>query len=129
MFADNEEAILAGEFPGRLLGHVPQRLREAYERCNDLSWAKIYRAREVVDVELAGNRIITFLLEKLVHAVCNPDLNYSRLLLSQVPDQYDVTSVDLFSKLQGVVDHVSAMTDVYALDLFRKLNGMSLPAV
>ena len=129
VFADNEEAILAGEFPGRLLGHVPQRLREAYERCNDLSWAKIYRAREVVDVELAGNRIITFLLEKLVHAVCNPDLNYSRLLLSQVPDQYDVTSVDLFSKLQGVVDHVSAMTDVYALDLFRKLNGMSLPAV
>ena len=54
---------------------------------------------------------------------------YKRQLLSQVPDQYDVTSVDLFSKLQGVVDHVSAMTDVYALDLFRKLNGMSLPAV
>ena len=64
-----------------------------------------------------------------MHAVCNPDLNYSRLLLSQVPEQYDVSSADLFSKLQGVVDHVSAMTDVYALDLFRKLNGMSLPAV
>lgn len=129
VFADNEEAILAGEFRGRLLGHAPERLRRAYERCNDLSWAKIYKAREVVDVELAGNRIITFLLEKLVHAVCNPDLNYSRLLLSQVPEQYDVSSADLFSKLQGVVDHVSAMTDVYALDLFRKLNGMSLPAV
>ena len=129
VFADNEEAILAGEFRGRLLGHAPERLRRAYERCNDLSWAKIYKAREVVDVELAGNRIITFLLEKLVHAVCYPDLNYSRLLLSQVPEQYDVSSADLFSKLQGVVDHVSAMTDVYALDLFRKLNGMSLPAV
>ncbi len=129
VFAENEEAILAGEFGGRLLAHVPKRLLDAYERCNSLSWAKIYRAKEVVDVELAGNRIITFLLEKLVHAVCNPDLNYSRLLLSQVPDQYDVTSPDLFTKLQGVVDHVSAMTDVYALDLFRKLNGMSLPAV
>lgn len=129
VFAANEEAILAGEFGGRLLAHVPPRLLEAYERCNDLSWAKIYRAKEVVDVELAGNRIITFLLEKLVHAVCNPELNYSRLLLSQVPDQYDVSSPDLFTKLQGVVDHVSAMTDVYALDLFRKLNGMSLPAV
>lgn len=129
VFADNEEAILAGRFTGRLLAHVPRRLLDAYERCNALSWDKIYRAKEVVDVELAGNRIITFLLEKLVHAVCNPELNYSRLLLSQVPDQYDVTSDDLFTKLQGVVDHVSAMTDVYALDLFRKLNGMSLPAV
>lgn len=129
VFADNEEAILGGTFPGRLLNHIPARLLDAYEQCNALSWARIYRAKEVVDVELAGNRIITFLLEKLVHAVCNPSLNYSRLLLSQVPDQYDVNSPDLFSKLQAVVDHVSAMTDVYALDLFRKLNGMSLPAV
>lgn len=129
VFADNEDEILAGKFNGRLLDGVSPRLREAYERCNTLSWNKIYRAKEVVDVELAGNRIITFLLEKLVHAVCNPELNYSRLLLSQVPEQYDVNSPDLFTKLQGVIDHVSAMTDVYALDLFRKLNGMSLPAV
>ena len=104
-------------------------LKEAYAACDRLSWAKIYRAKEVVDVELAGNRIISFLLEKLVHAVCNPELNYSRLLLSQVPEQYDVNSPDLFTQVQAVVDHVSAMTDVYALDLFRKLNGMSLPAV
>lgn len=129
VFADNEGAILAGDFSGRLLSHIPENLRKAYGDCNAVSWDKIYRAKEVVDVELAGNRIITFLLEKLVHAVCNPGLNYSRLLLSQVPDQYDVNSPDLFSKIQAVVDHVSAMTDVYALNLFRKLNGMSLPAV
>jgi dGTPase len=129
VFVDNEDAILEGRFEGRLLGHIPAYLADAYEQCNRLSWDKIYRAKEVVDIELAGNRIITFLLEKLTHAVCNPELNYSRLLLSQVPDQYDVHSADLFQKLQGVVDHVSAMTDVYALNLFRKLNGMSLPAV
>ena len=58
-----------------------------------------------------------------------PQLNYSRLLLSQVPRHYDVNADDLFTKIQAVLDHVSAMTDVYALDLFRKLNGMSLPAV
>ena len=46
-----------------------------------------------------------------------------------MPEQYDVNSPDLFTQVQAVVDHVSAMTDVYALDLFRKLNGMSLPAV
>ncbi len=128
-FVRHEEEILAGNFAGELLDHVPQLERDAYRACNVLSWDKIYRAREVVDVELGGNRIITFLLEKLIHAVRYPELNYSRLLLSQVPSQYDVNSPTLFGKIQAVLDHVSAMTDVYALDLYRKLNGLSLPAV
>lgn len=129
IFVRFEDDILAGHFHNRLLSHLPERLKLAYDACDALSWAKIYRAKEVVEVELAGNRIISFLLEKFVDAVCNPQLNYSRLLLSQVPQQYDVSSSDLFSNIQGVVDHMSAMTDVYALNLFRKLNGMSLPAV
>ena len=80
-------------------------------------------------MELAGNRIITFLLEALVDAVVHPELNYSRLLLAKFPGQYDVSAPTLFGKVQAVLDHVSAMTDVYALDLYRKLNGWSLPAV
>jgi len=129
VFLDNEEAILRGEFSGSLLQHINNPEGEAYRRCNDLSWEKIYCAPDVVDIELAGNKIVTFLLEKLIHAVCNPQLNYSRLLLSKVPQQYDVNAPSLFGKIQAVLDHVSAMTDVYALDLYRKLNGMSLPAV
>lgn len=58
-----------------------------------------------------------------------PEKAYSRLLLEKVPMQYDVRSESLSARLQGVVDHVAAMTDVYALDLFRTLNGHSLPAV
>ncbi len=128
-FIAHEDEILAGTFEGALLKHIRPLEREGYERCNTLSWNKIYRSGEVVDIELAGNRIITFLLEKLIGAVVNPDLNYSRLLLSKVPRQYDVEAPTLFGKIQAVLDHVSAMTDVYALDLFRKLNGLSLPAV
>lgn len=128
-FVANEDAIMRGQFEGQLLSHVPDLERNAYGRCNALSWEKIYRAPDVVNIELAGNRIITFLLEKLIHAVRNPQLNYSRLLLSQVPQQYDVHAPTLFGKIQAILDHVSGMTDVYALDLFRKLNGHTLPAV
>lgn len=128
-FVEHEDEILSGRFRGALLARVPEREKWAYECCNALSWDKIYRASDVVDIELAGNRIITFLLEKLIHAVRHPSLNYSRLLLSQVPQQYDVHAPELFGKVQAVLDHVSGMTDVYALDLFRKLNGLSLPAV
>ena len=56
-FIANEEAILAGTFEGSLLQNIPDRERKAYECCNALSWKKIYCASEVVDVELAGNRI------------------------------------------------------------------------
>ena len=55
-----------------------------------------------------------------------PGLNYSQLLLSKVPKQYDVNSPTLYGKIQAVLDHVSGMTDVYALDLYRRLNGMNL---
>ncbi len=128
-FIENEKAILAGEFTGCLLDHISERERLAYAGCNALSWKKIYRSSDVVDIELAGNRIITELMERLTHAVMNPELNFSRLLLSKFPEQYNVSAPTLYGRVQAVLDHVSAMTDVYALDLYRKLNGLSLPAV
>lgn len=128
-FLDNEDTILRGAFSGSLLDHIDEQERRGYRNCSDLAWKKIYCAGDVVDIELAGNRIISFLLEKLIHAVRNPSLNYSELLLSKVPQQYDTAAPTLFGRIQAVLDHMSAMTDVYALDLFRKLNGHSLPAV
>lgn len=128
-FIANEDSILEGTFEGSLLGSITPLEREGYARCTELSFARIYKAAEVVDIELAGNRIITFLMEKLTEAVTHPGLNYSRLLLAKFPQQYDVDAPTLYGKLQAVLDHISAMTDVYALDLYRKLNGHSLPAV
>lgn len=129
VFIDNEDAVMEGRFEGPLLSHIPDMQKNAYRGCNDISWAKIYRAQEVVEVELAGNRIITELMERLTDAVTAPHLNYSRLLLAKFPQQYDTGAPGLYGKLQAVLDHVSGMTDVYALDLYRKLNGLSLPAV
>ncbi len=128
-FVENEESILRGNFQGSLLEHIPSLELEGYRRCSELSYAKLYRAEYVVDIDLAGNQIIGFLMDKLMQAVLNPELNYSKLLLSRVPQQYDTAAATLFGRIQAVIDHVSAMTDVYALDLYRRLNGMSLPTV
>lgn len=104
-------------------------LKDAYSKCSATAWEKIYCAPEVVDIELAGNRILTYLLDTLMEAVLNPEKNYSKLLLNIIPQQYDTTAPTLYERIQSVLDHISGMTDVYALDLFRKLNGHSLPAV
>lgn len=125
-FTTNEQTILEGRLHGPLTSYLPEMESEAFKRAQTLSWERIYSAPDVVDIELAGTQIISFLLGKLIEAVRFPDLNYSRLLLAKVPGQYDVGHPTLFGKVQAVLDHISGMTDVYALDLYRKLNGMSL---
>ena len=89
----------------------------------------IYLSKDVLDIELAGYRIIGFLLEKLTDAIQNPSHTYSRLLLGRVPEQYEPEPDDLYSKVQSIIDYVSGMTDIYALDLYRKITGMGLPAI
>lgn len=128
-FADNESALLDGSASGSLISMMEPRLVAAYRDCAEVAVDRIYRAPDVVDVEIAGNRILTYLLDTLMEAVLNPDRNFSKLLLEKVPRQYEIRSDSLYTRVQAVLDHISGMTDVYALDLFRKLNAHSLPAV
>lgn len=129
VFVENEEEILCGNFIGCLIDHISDIPRKGYAECAKVAWDKIYNSSDVVDIELAGNQIITFLLDRLLDAVLHPEKNYSKLLLSRIPNQYDTSAESPYEKIQSVLDHISGMTDVYALDLFRKLNGLSLPAI
>lgn len=128
-FIENLDVIMEGNYIGDLVCHIDQTPKEAYENCSNMAFSKIYCDPYVVDVDLAGNKIISYLLDVLVDTVMNPGKNYSKLLLTRMPRQYDFSAPTLYGKLQAVLDHVSGMTDVYALDLFRKLNGHSLPQV
>lgn len=129
VFIDNEEFILDGKLQGSLIDHLPRREHDAYQNCVKLSVSHIYTAAEVVEVELAGYSIISYLMRMFIHAVCNPAQSYSKLLLSKIPLQYDVNNPAFYNRVQAVLDHISGMTDVYALDLYRKLQGQSLPVV
>ena len=129
VFADHEDQIMEGCFEGTLIEKMSPGLKNAYDACSATAWSKIYRAAEVVDIEIAGNRILTYLLSTLTEAALHPERNFSRLLLEKVPAQYATRSDSLFGRLQAMLDHVSGMTDVYALNLYRQLRGLSLPAV
>lgn len=128
-FVNNEEAILRGEFEGSLIKHIAELPAAAYKRCATLSIEKIYRSRDVLDIELAGFRIISTLLELMIDAVLSPEKAYSQLLINRVSSQYNIKAPALFERVQAVLDYISGMTDVFALDLYRKINGNSLPAV
>lgn len=129
VFMQHEEEILNGTFNAPLIKHASERLRDAYKHCSEVAVQKIYRSRDVLDIELAGFRIINTLIELMVDAVTHPDKAYSRLLIDRVSSQYDMHAPTLYGKIQAVFDYLSGMTDVFALDLYRKINGNSLPAV
>jgi dGTPase len=128
-FVRNEQAILSGTMEGPLLAHISPRIREAYERCTKVSHQKIYKSKDVVDIELAGYRIISTLIDLFTEAAMNPDRAYSRLLLARVSSQYEVDAPDAYTRIMAILDFISGMTDVYALDLYRKINGESLPMI
>ncbi len=129
VFLDNEDLILSGEYKGGLIADISSTAYAAYKACSDFAYKNIYFSRDVLDVELAGYRIIGLLLEIFTDAILNPDHAYSRLLLQRIPKQYSPQSDDLYSRLQAVLDFISGMTDVYALDLYRKITGMGLPSI
>ena len=129
VFMENEEAILDGTFEGTLIKNICPPLNEAYKHCTQIAIEKIYRSRDVLDIELAGFHVISTLLELMIDAVQSPEKAYSQLLINRVSSQYDIKAETLFGRIQAVLDYISGMTDVFALDLFRKIKGNGLPAV
>lgn len=129
IFMDNEENILQGKFEGSLIKQISETPHKAYNDAAKLSIKRIYKSKDVVDIELAGHRIIGFLLDTFITAVQIPDAEYSKLILSRIPEQFETDSLLLYDRIMAILDFVSGMTDVYALDLYRKITGMSLPTV
>lgn len=129
VFVDHESTILQGEFEGSLIDHISPIPHSAYRQCVQVSFDRIYHTRDVMDIEIAGYKVITELLDMMITAVTNTDLAISRLLINRVSNQYDIKAPTLYGRIMAVLDYISGMTDVYAMDMYRKINGMSIPTL
>lgn len=129
IFLENRERILAGENVHSLLKLLKGSSRKAMDEIKQISVNRIYKDPSVIQIEIAGYKILGTLLEEFTPAILEPKEPLSEKLLSIVPQQYDLQSADLYGKLQTIVDFVSGMTDLYALDLYRKITGINLPGM
>lgn len=129
IFTENQTRILKGEFAGSLIKSLQNKQAEAMNTVKDISYKQVYAHRSVVEIEIAGYKIIGTLLEEFVGAIMNSNDLYSKKILSLLPEQYKTDGDSVYLKIQSVVDFVSGMTDVFALDLYRKIKGISLPGV
>lgn len=129
IFEDNRHQIMEGNFTGSLIGALQNKQAGAMKTVREVSFSQVYAHRSVVEIEIAGYKIIGTLLEEFVGAIMNQKDTYSKKILSLLPPQYKVESDSDYLKIQSIVDFVSGMTDVFALDLYRKIKGISLPGV
>lgn len=129
LFSEQQESILAGRFNNSLMDCVPDPYSSALKKVSAVSVRKIYNYSSVVQIEVAGYKVMGGLLEEFIPAYLNNSSHYHRKLVELIPKQFITKSTDEYSKIQTVLDFVSGMTDLYAVELFRKIKGISFPSI
>ncbi|MEN8250371.1 MAG: dGTP triphosphohydrolase, partial [Bacteroidota bacterium] len=132
VFVNNEEGLLAGSFDQPLTTLVKS--TEAMSQIQKVSVDRIYRAKIVLEKEIAGFEVLEGLLNALISATYNftydknssKDKTLFRLLPEEVKSYLQPDF--LYPNLRVMLDYISGMTDSHALTMYRKLKGMSLPS-
>ena len=130
VFLDEEKNILNGKFENELIGEIKR--ANSLKRIKDISIAKIYKSRSVVEREVAGYEVLGGLLDTFVNsyneAYERKISSKNRSVFALLPNRIskDIPD-DLYLRLLRIIDFVSGMTDSFAVSLFRKIKGISLP--
>jgi len=130
VFLDEEKNILSGKFENELISEIKR--ANALKRIKDISIAKIYKSRSVVEREVAGYEVLGGLLETFINSyneayegkITSKNRSVFALLPNRISE--DIPD-DLYLRLLRIIDFVSGMTDSFAVSLFRKIKGISLP--
>lgn len=129
LFFKEQEAILNGTFNAALIDLIDEPYRSIMKDIAQISTKKIYNYSSVVQIEVAGYKVMEGLLEEFIPAYLQNNSHYHQKLVQLIPKQFYTENTDDYSKIQTVLDFVSGMTDLYAVELFRKIKGISFPSM
>ncbi|MDF2517726.1 MAG: deoxyguanosinetriphosphate triphosphohydrolase [Sphingobacterium sp.] len=130
VFVREQEQFLSGTFSSALMDALDENIVKQMNKISKISIAKIYNAPTVVQIEIAGYRVMDALLKEFVPAYLKKNKNnYDKKLVALIPEQFYTDKQDSYSKIRCVLDFVSGMTDVYAIELYRKIKGITIPSI
>lgn len=129
IFYKEQDTIMNGMFNHSLIDVIAEPYRSVLKKIEQVSVKKIYNYPSVVQIEIAGYKVMNGLLEEFVPAYLINKTKYHQKLVALIPKQFLTTNTDVYSKIQCVLDFVSGMTDIYAVELFRKIKGISFPSI
>ena len=127
VFWKNQNEILSGSYNKSLTDDLDEQIAVPFNKLKEISVKEIYNYRSVVEIELAGYKILGGLMEEFIPAILYPDKPNAEKLLQLLPPQFVYAGDDTYLKVQSVIDFISGMTDLYAVDLYRKIKGIALP--
>jgi dGTPase len=136
LFLENEEAMLAGSFDQSLMNLSSH--KNEIDRIKKISLEKVYKAREVIEIEAAGFEVIGGLLEMFLDALnqlCEQDKQKSSYRSAKIAELFpdylktpkDELKQSLYLRIIAVCEFVAGLTDRHAISLYRKLKGIELP--
>jgi dGTPase len=125
VFTENEEAIIAGQFPFALMDK--SKYKAQMDDIIKISVNNIYQSREVIEKEIVGYQIIQTLLDTFITAYDNKfndnASNYDALILKLLPEKHHLEKENLYERLLHICHYISLLTDGNALELFETIKG------
>ncbi|MFR5527194.1 MAG: dGTPase, partial [[Clostridium] innocuum] len=136
-FLKHYDAIMNGEFDQELLAVSKE--GKLIRSLKQFAFDRVYNDAAILKLELMGNEIITFLLDRFMDALLPYD---SGLRMSEIQEKYiDLLSGNylntyqytaqgkadgerLYLRLLLGADFVAGMTDSYAIRLYQELKGI-----
>jgi dGTPase len=136
LFLDHEQDIMDGKFDSALTDKCQSRI--FLDEISKSSIEKIYRSRQVVEIEASGHEVLPGLLEEFILAgqylrekqegsrntIPRKYFNLSLLFPPEIQSQLS-GSATFYEMLRIILDLVSGFTDKHALALYRKMKGIS----
>ncbi len=130
IFLTHEAEILTGKFDKALVDLCE--FKVALENISEVSIRKIYRARQVVEIEASGHEVLPGLLREFISAASVLGRNESSRKKSNLsllfPPEIRTAiqgSQGEYDRLRYVIDFISGLTDRHALSLYGKIKGIS----
>lgn len=135
-FMNNYEKIMEGSYTDDL--YEDKVLKEILSDIEKYTIKHCFNDREVLKLELMGDKILSDLLDLFVPAVLSKNKNdKEKKLVSLISDNFkevqvlklendvetDIDSLRDYEKIQLVVDYISGMTDSYASSLHKELKN------
>jgi len=129
VFWEKYDDIMNCRYHSNLIDDIDVCYKKAMEEVKNVAVSKIYNARSVIEIQIAGHKILGELLSEFIDAVLKNDSLYSSQLLQLLPIQLVCNTNNPFEQIMSVVDFISGMTDIYALELYRKIKGISFSVI
>ena len=128
LFVKNEDAILKGEFHEALFD------KSSYEaQIKDIikiSVENIYQSEEVINKEIAGYKMLSYLLDTYTHALLPEpnfiDSNYNKLVKQSVPKLEILEKDTVYQSLMKICSYTASLTDGITVASFNKYRGNNI---